>query len=266
MRAEVERHNNNKTTHPMDVVRVELAKVLGDGRFKALLSQLREELSSSSRCTNTVLLAEVEERVGRLDDLMGCYNSGSGEGGGIGGALSSRTVCSQPSKMQRPAGSKGGALQPVHQSGWADLPAHLLTETLKQLGWPSKGSSAFRRVCKRWQGLHDETVSRLHIRRSFPWGEYLRKRFAGVRTLDLETDDTSLFRRLGSLSALTSLSFNPGSTVPVTFSELEFITDLTSLRKLSLAGCRGLHDAGDASALARMLAPLTNLTSLDLSS
>eukprot|EP00959_Pyramimonas_sp_CCMP1952_P355196 7440153-Pyramimonas_sp.AAC.1 len=57
-------------------VTVELAKVLGNGRFKAILSQLREELLNSSQYTNIALLAEVEERVGQLDDIMSCYNFG----------------------------------------------------------------------------------------------------------------------------------------------------------------------------------------------
>eukprot|EP00959_Pyramimonas_sp_CCMP1952_P070977 1482151-Pyramimonas_sp.AAC.1 len=63
------------TTHPMEIT-VELAKVLGNGRFKALLSQLRGEFSNSLQFINIALLAEVEERVGQLDDIMSCYNFG----------------------------------------------------------------------------------------------------------------------------------------------------------------------------------------------
>ena len=61
--------------NPLDV-NVELTKVLGNGRFRALLKQLRHELSSSSQCRNTALLAEVEERVAQLDDIVSQYDDG----------------------------------------------------------------------------------------------------------------------------------------------------------------------------------------------
>jgi len=264
---------NHMTTNPLDVT-VELTKVLGDGRFRALLKQLRQELSSSSQCRNTALLAEVEERVAQLDEIMSCYDDGSSaENKGGDSALS------PPSKTKRLLAGGGGAQQQHEvQSKWADLPAHLAKEILEHVGWSPKVSQVFRSVCRGWRNAHGETVPRLHLRRSVPLDMYLSMRFATLRTLTVtRTDDVNLVRSLGSLTALTSLSVEP-ELLPEVYDETglpsqvsrfaldDFATlpHLTSLTTLKLRSC-GLDDGRDPRALGRILEPLrTNLTSLDL--
>jgi len=200
--------------------------LLGSGRFKALLKHLRVHFPSllaaahqhqlspvtteahrqdctvegneSLQCDE--LVAEIEQRVTRLEKVLNRYNSSSSLGSRVSelhsGALRNTSLSSSPlprNTSQEPrfdeayVDEKSAGDYQVHRKAkashllttrikgeqdkandtapikWASLPHHSLWEILKQLRWERKSSGAFRSVCKWWREAHDSLVPSLKL-------------------------------------------------------------------------------------------------------
>lgn len=147
----------------------------------------------------------------------------------------------------------------AEQSEWAFLPELVVERVLKQLQWDRSASAAFRKVCRRWQEVHDGLLVGLRVK-SVPEAWRLGRRLGGVRKLDMRSCVGVSDQTISTLASITHLTDLELYDCKITDVHIRMIAPkLINLAHLDLSNCTTVTDEG-----VRALSPLSSLKSLSL--
>jgi len=146
----------------------------------------------------------------------------------------------------------------AEQSEWAFLPELVVERVLKHLQWDRAASAAFRKVCRRWQEVHDGLLVGLRVK-SVPEAWRLGRRLGGVRKLDMRHCVGVSDQTISTLASITHLTDLELYDCKITDVHIRMIAPkLINLAHLDLSSCTTVTDEG-VRALALSHAALTRL-------